>query len=722
MSSSFITLHGRRSSVVFELATPGAVNATPLWRHWGARLPDGAEPGWLLADSRGGQPSSFDIGQPLSIAPGFGVGWTAASALLAHRGGRDFSLHIDHCEVVWPVPGQRVVLKLTDSVARLQLDVTVAIDAVNDVLSLQTRLTNTGQATDAPLDVQWLAAGTLPLPAGCDTVRSTTGRWSSEFQPQVDALSRSVWHRENRSGRSSHDSFPGAIVTAAGAHVAFGAQLAWSGNHQQTIDPLDDGTRQWHLGEWLAPGEVRLAAGESLDTPELLAAFSDQGLDGLAACFHGAMRARLPWPGQTMRPRPVHLNTWEAVYFDHRAENLESLARAAADLGVERFVLDDGWFHGRSDDRRALGDWWPDAQKYPHGLAPLATLVRQLGMEFGLWVEPEMVNPDSDLHRAHPDWALQLEGRPLLTFRNQLVLDIARPEVAEHVFALLDARLREAPIAYLKWDMNRDLTTAGRAGAPVYREQVLALYALLDRVRAAHPEVEIESCASGGARIDAGVLAHTHRVWTSDCNDALSRVAIQRGFLQWFPPEIMGAHVGPVPAHTTGRTQSLAFRAAVALPGHFGVEADPRVMPAADRAELRAWIALHKQLRDRLHRGRVWQGDAGDGVVWQAHGDEQAHDVLVLVYRIDATRTRHPPLVRLPMLDPGSRYRLHRFDIADHASHGNHAFDGGTPLFDAMREGDATVDGAWLLHSGLPLPRMAAESCVIVRLTAQTAI
>lgn len=709
----FVTLHSRSSTLVIELRGPDAPDAAPLWRYWGPRLPAGAVPGWPITGTRPPQPSSFDADRPLSIAPAFGVGWIGGSALLAHRDGLDFTQCFDRCDVHRHDGDHRIDFVLTDTVARLQLCITITIDPARDVFSLRSALTNTGEA---PLQVQWLAAGTLPLPSGFDHLRSSAGRWSSEMQPQIERLSRSIWLRENRSGRTSHESFPGAIVGDEGSTRWYGSHLAWSGNHRQVIESLDDGTRQWQMGEWLAPGEVRLAPGHTLQSPELLAACSTDGLDGLAHAFHDALRRRLPWPGGAMHERPVHLNTWEAVYFDHRRDNLESLARAAADLGVERFVLDDGWFHGRSDDRRALGDWWPDEAKYPDGLAPLAGFVNSLGMEFGLWVEPEMVSPDSDLYRAHPDWALQIEGRPLVTFRHQLVLDVARPEVAEHLFALLDARLRETPIAYLKWDMNRDLSTAARAGVPVYREQVHALYALLDRVRQAHPAVEIESCASGGARIDFGVLAHTHRVWTSDCNDALSRVTIQRELLQWFPPEVMGAHMGPHPAHTTGRGQMPAFRCAVALPGHFGVEADPRAMSDAERTELRAWIALHKRLRHLLHTGRVWRGDAGDGIFWQAHGDHAARELVLFVYRIDATRQRHAPLVRLPMLDARKTYRLERVDPMLPAAH---SFAVASPLDTAMREGGAAFDGAWLAQAGLPLPRMAAESAVVIRLVAQ---
>ncbi len=234
-----------------------------------------------------------------------------------------------------------------------------------------------------------------------------------------------------------------------------------------------------------------------------------------------------------------------------------ALADAAARIGIERFVLDDGWFHRRHDDRAALGDWWPDSGKFPDGLGPLIAHVRALGMEFGLWVEPEMVNPDSELFRTHPDWALQLAGAAAADGRNQLVLDISRPEVADYLFDKIAALLGTHPIAYLKWDHNRDLTTAGLCdGRAGYRAQVHAAYALLARLRAAHPDVEIESCSGGGGRIDFAVLRHTHRVWTSDNIDALSRLAIQRGCLQFFPPEVMGAHVGTAPAHVTGRSQS----------------------------------------------------------------------------------------------------------------------------------------------------------------------
>jgi alpha-galactosidase len=320
-------------------------------------------------------------------------------------------------------------------------------------------------------------------------------------------------------------------------------------------------------------------------------------------------------------------------------------------------------------------------------------------MEFGLWVEPEMVNPDSDLHRAHPDWALQLAGRPLLTARNQLVLDMSRSDVADHILARLAALLDALPIAYLKWDHNRDLAPAASGGMAAYRAQVHAAWHLFDTVRARWPHVEIEACAGGGGRIDAGLLRRVHRVWTSDNLDAVSRVAIQRGFRQFFPPEIMGAHVGASPAHATGRSQSLDMRAGVAFGGHFGLELDPRHLRPDARDTLRAWIAAHKAVRHLLHATIVWQGEAGDGVSWVAQGS--ADEAIVTVLRTTPSTQRHPPRLRMPWVDAGSPYAVRTINPA-------------------QAPGDtADMAGGWLRDVGLALPAMKAEAALIFHLLRQ---
>lgn len=681
MSSEFLALHSPACTAIWEVL-PGEA---PLWRYWGPRLPDGVVPPAPLRDTRPEPSFSLHFDQPLSIFPTMGMGWFGQSALMASRSGADWAQQITATRVEPIEHGLR--FHMSDDVAQIAVTITARLDPATDTLTLSTTLANKGEGV---LDVAYLSSGNLPLPADAQSMRSYGGRHNSEFVAIDDVLTRSQWRRENRRGLTSHDCFPGAIVACADG-TAYGAQLAWSGNHLQTIEWLDDGRRQWLMGEALAPGEMRLAPGQSMTTPEVLATVSAQGTNGVSWAFHREIRARMTWPNGAMKPRPVHLNTWEGFYFDHDLDALKELADVAARVGIERYVLDDGWFKGRDDDTSSLGDWVVDTRKYPDGLMPLARHVVDLGMEFGLWVEPEMINPDSDLYRAHPDWTLHIAGRPLLGARNQLVLDMSLPQVRDYLFDAVAQHLRELPISYLKWDHNRDLTHAGTQAK--FRSQVLGTYELMARLRAAFPAVEIESCAGGGGRIDAGVIAHTHRFWTSDCIDAISRVSIQRGFLQFMPPEVMGSHVGACPAHSTGRMQSMPFRAGVALPGHFGVELDLRKLTQAETDDLAATIARYKALRENLHHGRVWQGEAGDNVVWQAHGD--AHNMLLIVTRTAPVTMRHQPHLRLDMVDPARRYRL-------------------------TRDGAAAVemDGAWLARMGLPLPPMKGEEVLVQTLTA----
>lgn len=702
--TGMIALHGPTTSVVLEPRD----GAPPLWRWWGPRVDARALP--PLAEVRPAASFSLDVDQPLTVAPAFGTGWFGVPALRAHRGGRSFAQWFETVSI--DQDDDAVTITLADRAARITLVQRIAI--LGDMLTLSASVVNDG---DDMLDIAWLAAGTLPLPADCTGIRSFTGRHNAEFVAQVESMPAHGWLRENRRGLTGHAGPPGLFVTGpdAGWHGGrvHAAQLAWSGNHRLSVERDDDGVWTVQMGEALAPGEMRLAPGARHDTPEMLATCSTEGLNGAIQSFHAAIRARAPWPAAGMPPRPVHVNSWEGFYFDHDEAALMALADRSAALGVERFVLDDGWFKGRHDDTAALGDWVADPVKYPRGLGPLAAHVVARGMEFGLWVEPEMVNPDSDLARAHPDWALQVAGVPRMTSRNQLVLDLGRDAVRDYLFARIDALLRALPIGYLKWDHNRDLAPAGDAhGAAGYHAQVAGAYALFDRLRAAHPAVEIEACAGGGARIDAGIAARTHRFWTSDCIDAVSRVAMQRGFLHFMPPEMMGAHVGASPAHSTGRRQGMAFRAAVALPGHFGVELDPAGIDAREGAILAAAIARYKGLRDRLHRGRVWLGEGPDGLVWQMHG--APGDLLLGVTRVAPTCVRRPPAVALPPLAGAGATRVTLIDLATEDGHA--APD--AALFMAMRGDGAIFDGDWLAHAGLPMPTMKAESVALFALQA----
>lgn len=356
------------------------------------------------------------------------------------------------------------------------------------------------------------------------------------------------------------------------------------------------------------------------------------------------------------------LNTWEAVYHKHDLEELGRLATVASSVGVERFVLDDGWFRGRNDDSSSLGDWYVDEAKYPNGLGALIDQVTGLGMDFGLWVEPESINPDSDLYRKHPEWALGVEGHPLILARNQLVLDLGRSEVLAYLLERLDWLLSEFAISFLKWDMNRDLVSAGgRHGAASVHAQTLAVYELLDELRRRHPAVEIESCSSGGARVDLGIAERTDRFWTSDCNDALERQHIQRSFSYLLPPELMGAHVGPPRSHTTGRTHTLAFRALTSLFGHLGFEWDIATATEDDRVAIAEIIAVYRHFRPLLHGGRVVRVDHPDASAY-VHGvvASDRSEALYSYVQLTSTAKSTPLPVRLQGLEPTRRYQVRR--------------------------------------------------------------
>ncbi len=688
MTVRLASLHTDQASLVLECRATGA----PLWRHLGARV---AEAGLTaLADTRTAASFSLDGDVPLVTVPPAGLGWFGPAAVALRRAGRAL-VPAFGAATVEQADGA-IVIRLADGAEGLALEQRFTL-APGGAILCDAVLTNAG--TEA-VGVDWLASALLPLSAASDRIVSWRGRHNAELVEVTEAMPQQAWLREGCRGLTGHGGAPGLVVLEAGAGHSSGTvlalQLAWSGDARLCVERDDEGAWVLSAGAALLPGEVTLEPGESHAAPQAILALSTQGRNGAMAQHHAAVRARLDWPGGAMRPRPVHLNSWEACYFDHDADRIAALAEAAAAVGIERFILDDGWFRARNDDTAGLGDWTADPVKYPDGLRPLADRVVAMGMEFGLWVEPEMVNPDSDLYRAHPDWALP--GREHPTARNQLVLDLRRAEVRDYLFGALDALLRDLPISYLKWDHNRDLAPAGGAA------QVQGTYALLARLRAAHPSVEIESCAGGGGRSDAGIAAFTHRFWTSDNIDAVSRVGIQRGFLPFLPPEVMGSHIGASPAHATGRGQSMGFRAAIALPGHFGVELDPRALHEADRAELAGWIGFHKQWRDLLHGGLVWLGEGADGLAWQAQG--RAQEFLLFAIRSAPAQDRRPQPLRLPFLADAGACTIELLRIA--GGEGGHAAH--RP---ALWDGVQTLAGSWLAHAGLPLPPLKAESVAI---------
>ena len=540
-----------------------------------------------------------------------------------------------------------------------------------------------------------------------------TGRWCRERIPQRHPLPHGAWVREGRHGRTGHDA---TLVLAAGtpgfgfrSGEVWGLHLGWSGDAVHWAERNPDGHAGLGAAELLGSSEVALGPGQAFATPPVLAAYSAEGLDGLSAAYHRFVRDR---PSHPRTPRPVVLNTWEAVYFDHRLERLTELADVAARLGVERFVLDDGWFGNRRDDTAGLGDWHVAVDVWPDGLQPLIAHVRALGMEFGLWVEPEMVNPDSDLFRAHPDWVLSGSGAPGRlpeAWRHQQVLDLANPDCHAFIRDRLDALLSDHDIAFLKWDHNRDLIEAGHAGRPGVHAQTLAVYRLLDELRERHPGVEIESCASGGGRVDLGILARTDRVWASDTNDALERQPIQRWTQLLVPPELVGTHVGPPRSHTTGRVHGLAFRVATALFGHFGIEWDIASASAGEQEALAEAIAFYRRMRPLLHGGQVVRADHPDPAAY-LHGVVAADraEALFAYVQLTASAFETPGLARLPGLDPDRAYRVEPVAVAGEPE----TKQATGPAW--LEAGGVTLGGRSLAEVGLPLPVLRPEQALLL--------
>ncbi len=631
----------------------------PRFAYWGKRLSEDVSFADINAlSTRQGAHGNETVNVVPSLALELGIGLMGPSGLSAHRNGQDWGSRFVVDEV--NATDEVATMSASDPRTQIGLEYRIACDPKTGLLQIDATLINNG---NAPLTLDAMATACLPIPQSMTDIIGFSGRWSDEFRQERLTRFSGTYLRENKRGRTSHDSFPAIILCSADTREqsgeAYALHLAWSGNHSIRVHSISDGRVFASLGSLLFPGEVQLAAGARFASPPIIAGYSASGLSALSRQFHTHVRTSLLRPAVRNRPRPVHYNSWEAVYFDHDIDRLKAMAEKAAEIGVERFVLDDGWFGSRRDDTSGLGDWTVSNAVYPDGLGPLIDHVTGLGMEMGIWFEPEMVNPDSDLFRAHPDWVLQIEGVDQIPYRNQYALDISRPEVADYLFGRIDAILTQYDIGYIKWDMNRDLNHPGGVGGrPRAHAQVLALYALIDRIRAAHPDVEIESCASGGGRADMGILAHTDRIWTSDTNDALDRQAIQRGASYFLPLNVMGAHVGPQRCHVTGRTLSMAMRAATALMGHMGAELNLLSEPEADLEQLKAAIALYKVHRNLLHSGDLYRLDMpvylnAFGVV--ATNKSEAIYSLAFLGGHQATL---PIQLAFDGLDPTARYRI----------------------------------------------------------------
>lgn len=633
----------------------------PCLLHWGADLGD-ILPDTLQELSRSLQMPGPD--EPIwphswaSMLPRQTAGWLGRPGLLGNRAGRAWALTytaVTH-EVVRDDEAETLHSVATDGTAGVE--VTSDVELLNSgLLRVRASVRN---LLDAPYEVTLLQPA-VPVPADADELFDLAGSPTHERTPQRRSFDQGQWVREAWGGRPGHDMTTALCAGRTGFGFrhgrVWGVHLAWSGNQALSAEHSYTGWKLLRGGELLSPGEVVLRRDETYTSPWLYASWGD-GLDQLSGRFHEYLRAR---PGHPRRPRSILLNTWEAVYFDLDTGKLTELAERAADLGIERFVLDDGWFHGRRDDTRALGDWFVDQAVFPDGLAPLVKTVQSLGMEFGLWFEPEMVNLNSDLARAHPEWVLATHAGPGISSRHQHVLDLSNSDAWNYIFNRLSSLVEEHRIGYIKWDHNRPLLGAGRGPdhLPGVHEQTLATYRMMAALRARFPDLEIESCCGGGGRVDLGIMNHAVRVWPSDCVDPHERHRIVRWTGLTLPLELIGTHVGASTDHTTGRRHTLSYRAGTAMFGHMGVELDLTTLSDPEREELRAWIRLHKQFRGLLHTGRTVNADRVNPAL-QLSG-VVALDGSQALYRLSALAhsIQFPPgRVQLPGLVPDSTYRV----------------------------------------------------------------
>ncbi|WP_395817252.1 alpha-galactosidase [Curtobacterium flaccumfaciens] len=681
-------------------------DALPAVVHWGAALgPLDTDALTALADADVAPVSPNEMDDPvrLSVLPEPHRGWSGRPGLAGHRDGADWSPAFTVTSLA--VTDTTVTADAEDTTAGLTVRVTIEMLG-SGLVRARASVTNTA---DGVYTVDDLTLA-MPIPSGAREILDFAGRWGKERTPQRRELVVGTHQREGRKGRTGTDAATVLTVGEPGFGFAhgqvWGVHTAWSGNHRHHAERLATGRQVIGGGELLLPGEVRLDTGATYEGPWVYFAHGD-GLDDQARRFHRWLRSR---PQHPTTPRPMTINVWEAVYFDHDLARLVDLAERAAALGVERYVLDDGWFRGRRDDHAGLGDWYVDEDVWPDGLGPLVDRVRALGMEFGLWFEPEMVNEDSDLARAHPEWILQADGRLPARSRDQQVLNLSIPEAFDHVLERMTAIIGEYAVDAVKWDHNRDLVEAGfPGGGAAVHEQTLAAYRLMATLGERFPSLEIESCSSGGGRVDLGVIEHTARVWVSDDIDPLERQQMHRWTQQLLPPELLGSHIASGRNHTTGRVHDLAFRAGTALVGHLGIEWDLAGATADESAALTEWIALYRELRPLLHGGDLVRSDEVDaarlvyGTV--APDRQQAVFFLASIGRSEVSGTGR---VTFRDLDPDTSYRVDPVVIGD----------GHDLVRPDWWSGPRVFSGRVLGTVGLQPPLMPADCVVPFRVTA----
>ncbi|GAB6089929.1 alpha-galactosidase [Spirochaeta dissipatitropha] len=587
-----------------------------------------------------------------------------------------------------------LVVKLQDDAREVEISLYYGVCSDHSALMRWSSVRNTGSSS---IRIRQLSSFSLDLPDNDWHCLSLPGAWARERWLERLPLGRGSFTAESRRGISGHQMSPWMALAAPDTSQDTGSVLAatllYSSSFRLQAECSDYFQTRFMGGIqpdgfcWL------LQPGEEFDSPQAILSYTTGGLNGSSAVMQQLIRQRVVHPDWSERPRPPLLNSWEGLYFNTTQQTVSELSAAAADLDVELFVLDDGWFQGRNDDTSSLGDWYPDRQKFPEGIASAAEKVRSHGLKFGLWIEPEMVSPDSELYRKHPEWCLQVPHGKMLQSRNQLVLDLANPEVVDYLADLFIGLIGSASISYIKWDMNRNLAETGSTVFPpeqqgeITHRYMLGVYKLADRITSAYPDVLFEGCAGGGGRCDAGMLYYFPQYWTSDNTDALERMRIQYGSSMFLPLSSMSAHISAVPNHQLGRSSSMEFRAAAAMTGSFGLEFDARDLSGAELISLKQIIRRWRAYQPLLTSGTLswilppdWDSSspvrpAAGNAAWSpmreaawmvsrpfpghSHSQESREPEALVVYVQILTAPAVPPRrLRIPGLTDNTLYRI----------------------------------------------------------------
>jgi alpha-galactosidase len=638
--------------------------------YWGAHV--GTLDDLQTAKSRP-EAASFDLSTTTTPQeyPGWGAGLYTEPALKATfaDGNRDVVLHY----VSHSIDGDQLEVVLKDILAPLTVHLYYRVYPQQGIVARWSKIEN-GTSEAIVLESAQSAAWSLPQGTGYEA-HWMTGRWAGEWQQHTEPISTSARVIESRRGNTSQQASPWFEVGRSGVTTedsgpAWFGELGWSGSWRITLEttPLNQtritgGYNPFDFGYKLAPKE-------SLTTPIFYAGFTNRGRGEAARLLHRFQQQQIVPGGDKARLRPVLYNSWEATGFNVDEAGQLALADKAAGLGVERFVIDDGWFGQRADDHAGLGDWYVNPRKFPRGLKPVIDHVHALGMDFGIWVEPEMVNPNSDLYRKHPDWAINFPGRPRTEGRNQLLLNLARKDVDDYVFNWLDKLVTDSDIAFLKWDYNRNWSEPGWDAVPVdqqkkiYVAYVNNLYDILARLRAKHPKLEIESCSGGGGRVDLGILRYTDEVWPSDNTDALDRLVLQDGFTRAYSPGLMMAWVTDVPNFLDRRSIPLKFRFLVAMNGSLGIGGNLNHWTDEEMKQSTSFVAFYKSIRQTVQRGNLYKLISPENSSQTAteYVSQDGSQAVVFAF-LQSQRFGSPfPAVRLKGLDPNAKYRLKAID------------------------------------------------------------